>query len=60
MIGVLDIQSERLQAFGNDEFAVLQVTASQIAVAIRNARSSSELMRFNTAQTSSGPTDLLS
>jgi GAF domain-containing protein len=60
VIGVLDIQSERLQAFGNDEFAVLQVTASQIAVAIRNARSSSELMRFNTAQNTSGPTDLLS
>jgi GAF domain-containing protein len=47
VLGVLDIQSERMHAFSLDDIAVLQVTAAQIAVALRNARLYSELMRLN-------------
>jgi GAF domain-containing protein len=38
VLGVLDIQSERPQAFGPDDMDVLQTLADQIAVAIDNAR----------------------
>ena len=38
VLGVLDIQSERPQAFGADDIDVLQTLADQIAVAIDNAR----------------------
>jgi signal transduction histidine kinase/CheY-like chemotaxis protein len=38
IIGALDIQSNQLNAFSQDEIAVLQILADQIAVAIENAR----------------------
>ena len=38
IIGVLDIQANRANAFSQDDIAVLQVLADQIAVAIDNAR----------------------
>jgi len=47
VLGVLDIQSERLNAFSPEDIAALQVTAAQIAVALRNAGLYSELMRLN-------------
>ncbi|MGC1378010.1 MAG: response regulator [Anaerolineales bacterium] len=37
-LGVLDIQSERLQAFNPDDMAALQLLAQQVAVAVRNAK----------------------
>jgi GAF domain-containing protein len=46
-LGVLDIQSERLQAFSPEDISALQLMAAQIAVALRNARLYSELMRVN-------------
>ncbi len=39
IIGVIDIQSKTVDAFKEDEIAVLQMLADQIAVAIDNARS---------------------
>ncbi len=39
IIGVLDIQDSQPNAFSNDDIAVLQILADQIAVAIDNARS---------------------
>jgi GAF domain-containing protein len=47
ILGVLDIQSERMRAYSPDDIAVLQVTAGQIAIAIRNASLYSELIRLN-------------
>lgn len=38
LIGVLDIQSERIAAFRSDDIMVLQTLANQIAIAIRNAQ----------------------
>ena len=38
VMGVLDIQSDQLNAFDRDSEVVLQTLASQIAIAIRNAR----------------------
>lgn len=38
VIGSLDIQSTRVNAFSQDEIQVLQILADQIAVAIENAR----------------------
>ena len=46
-LGVLDIQSERLQAYSPEDISVLQLVAAQIAIALRNARLYSELMRVN-------------
>jgi DNA-binding response OmpR family regulator len=37
-LGVLDIQSERLQAFTPDDVSALEILTSQIVIAIRNAR----------------------
>jgi signal transduction histidine kinase/HAMP domain-containing protein len=37
LIGVLDIQSNKLNAFSQDEVDILQILANQIAIAIRNA-----------------------
>ncbi len=37
IVGVLDVQSDRLNAFGEDDVFVLQALADQVAVAIRNA-----------------------
>jgi CheY-like chemotaxis protein len=45
-LGVLDIQSERFQAFYPDDEAALQLLATQIAVAVRNARLYSEVLRL--------------
>jgi GAF domain-containing protein/CheY-like chemotaxis protein len=39
VIGALDVQATRLNAFSNDDIAVLQTLADQIAVAVDNARS---------------------
>ncbi|HEX2996292.1 MAG TPA: GAF domain-containing protein [Anaerolineales bacterium] len=47
VLGVLDLQSERIQAFNLDDVAVLQIAASQLAVAIQNARLYSELDRLS-------------
>jgi GAF domain-containing protein len=38
MIGALDVQSDEPQAFGEEEVAVLQTLADQVAIAISNAR----------------------
>lgn len=38
MIGVLDIQSDQLAEFNNEDQQVLQTLTNQIAIAIRNAR----------------------
>ena len=46
-MGVLDIQSERLQAFNPDDVAALQLLSNQIAVAVRNARLYAEVLRLN-------------
>jgi signal transduction histidine kinase len=37
-IGVLNVESERLNAFGEEDVAILQSLASQLAVALDNAR----------------------
>jgi signal transduction histidine kinase/CheY-like chemotaxis protein/PAS domain-containing protein len=39
IIGALDIQSNKVDAFSTDDLAVLQILADQVAVAIDNARS---------------------
>jgi signal transduction histidine kinase/CheY-like chemotaxis protein len=39
VIGALDVQASRLNAFGPEDVAVIQVLADQIAVAVDNARS---------------------
>ncbi len=38
IIGVLEVQSEQPEAFGDDELAVLSIVADQVTVAIQNAR----------------------
>jgi len=38
IIGVLDIHSSKLNAFGEDEIAILQTLSGQVAVAAQNAR----------------------
>jgi nitrate/nitrite-specific signal transduction histidine kinase len=38
IVGVLDVQSERLNAFDKDDLAVLEALARQAAIAIENAR----------------------
>lgn len=53
VMGVLDIQSERMQAFTDDDIIVLQVTANQIAIAIRNAISYDKLARLSESQSQS-------
>lgn len=47
ILGVLDIQSERLEAFYPDDQAALQLLSTQIAVAVRNAKLYSEVLRLN-------------
>jgi serine phosphatase RsbU (regulator of sigma subunit)/putative methionine-R-sulfoxide reductase with GAF domain len=37
IVGVLDVQSDRVNAFGEDDTFVLQALADQVAVAMRNA-----------------------
>jgi DNA-binding response OmpR family regulator len=48
-LGVLDIQSERLQAFNPDDVAALQLLSTQIAVAVRNARLYAQVVHLSTA-----------
>lgn len=36
-LGVLDVQSDKSQAFNNEDISILQILAEQIAVAIQNA-----------------------
>ncbi len=38
VIGVLDVQSKRAQAFSEDDVSILQILADQVALAIENAR----------------------
>lgn len=38
IIGVLDVQSQRLSAFGEDDIPILETVASQLAIAYENAR----------------------
>jgi GAF domain-containing protein len=46
VIGVLDIQSEQIQAFNREETEILQLLAEQIGVSIDNARLLSEAQAF--------------
>jgi DNA-binding response OmpR family regulator len=46
-MGVLDIQSERLQAFHLDDVAALQLLSTQIAVAVRNAKLYAQVLRLS-------------
>jgi len=45
VIGVLDIQSDQPQAFNQDDIAILQVMADQLATAIERTRLSQEVER---------------
>jgi GAF domain-containing protein/HAMP domain-containing protein len=45
MIGVLDIQSNQLQAFNQDDMAIMQVMADQLATAIERTRLLEEVER---------------
>ncbi|MFZ6029719.1 MAG: ATP-binding protein [Chloroflexota bacterium] len=47
IVGVLDIQSERRSAFAEGDIVALQIIADQVAIAIRNARLYSQVVRFN-------------
>lgn len=47
ILGVLDIQSERIQAFYPDDEFALHLLSTQIALAVRNSRLYSELLRLN-------------
>ncbi|MBN1565691.1 MAG: GAF domain-containing protein, partial [Anaerolineae bacterium] len=45
VIGIIDVQSEHVNAFDQDDIAVLQALAGQLAVAIENARLFDENLR---------------
>ena len=47
MVGVLDAEADRIGAFDEEDLALFQIFASDVAVAIRNARQFSELERAN-------------
>jgi DNA-binding response OmpR family regulator len=47
MLGVLDIQSERLQAFNSDDIAALHLLSTQIAVAVRNAKLYAQVLQLS-------------
>lgn len=49
ILGALDIQSERIQAFYPDDQAALELLAKQIVVAVRNSRLYSEVVRLSMA-----------
>ncbi len=59
VMGALDIQSERIQAFTEEDITILQITASQISVAIRNAISYDKLMRLSESRSHSSHTSSL-
>ena len=44
ILGILDIQSERLHAFNEEETAALQLLSTQIAVAVRNAKLHAQML----------------
>jgi CheY-like chemotaxis protein len=44
ILGILDIQSERLHAFNEEDIAALQLLSTQIAVAVRNAKLHSQML----------------
>ena len=47
ILGVLNIQSERLQAFSPEDISALQIVTGQIAIAIRNGQLYSEVVRWS-------------
>ncbi len=47
VLGALDIQSERFQAFYPDDETALQLLSTQIALAVRNARLYSDVVRMS-------------
>ncbi|MBN1178518.1 MAG: response regulator [Anaerolineae bacterium] len=49
LLGVLDIQSDRVAAFDPEDQKVLQTMADQIAIAVRNAQLYAEVVHFNEA-----------
>jgi DNA-binding response OmpR family regulator len=46
ILGVLDIQSERLQAFNQEDVDALQLLSTQISVAVRNAKLYAQVLSF--------------
>ena len=46
VLGVLDIQSDRLNAFDAEDIAALQLLSLQIAVAVRNAKIYTEVLHL--------------
>ncbi|MEP7287921.1 MAG: ATP-binding protein [Chloroflexota bacterium] len=51
LVGVLDIESDQLNAFSAADIEVLQILARQIAIAIRNAELFEEAQQANAAKT---------
>jgi PAS domain S-box-containing protein len=47
LVGVLDVQSDQLGAFGADDLFVLRSVAGQIAIAVQNARFFDEIREFS-------------
>jgi PAS domain S-box-containing protein len=47
LIGVLDVQSRQVGAFDEDDIAVLQTVADQLAVAVENARAVAGMRHLN-------------
>lgn len=47
MIGVLDVQDDRVDAFDEEDRTVLRMMADQLAIAMQNAQSYGRLARFN-------------
>lgn len=47
LLGVLDVQSNQLNAFSQDDLAVFQLIAEQAAIAIQNAQLYSQSQQFN-------------
>ena len=47
LLGVLDLESDRCAAFSEEDVAVIQLLADQVAIAIRNAQLYEQVRRFN-------------
>ena len=47
MVGVLDVQDDRVDAFDQEDQTVLRMMADQLAIALQNAQSYGRLSRFN-------------
>ena len=54
ILGALDIQSERIQAFYPDDQAALELLSTQIVVAVRNARLYSQVVQLSQNAKSTG------